>query len=675
LAARLRSPVVFAIEGVLIAATPVPPAVVLLAAERLSYTEFGFALSASVAASVLLLLCSWWYSRQPARARLSGVAAIFLMVLAIGPIVWDSPSGLLALFVVSVWALFQLFARGGPATEQKRLRSVGRAAERARWAGGAALLIGGADLLYGPSQDRGAVWLLSLSGLFAGGLAVRWVTRVPRPSWAWRHKTLLVVGLLGPLVGLIGGRAWIAAAAAGVALTVVVLTSSSSGIVRHVGKWWQPLADHPARLLLSTFFLLCVAGTALLSTPAATAATGRLPLVDAAFTSVSAVCVTGLIVRDTPVDFSFFGEACIALLIQFGGLGIMSIFAIAQNVLGRRLGLREERVLEAISDAAAGDAATSVRRVVGFTLAVESVGAALLLPLFLAAGDSLPVAAWRAVFTAISAFCNAGFALQSDSLMPYQNQPLVLHVIALLIVVGGLAPSVSQCVPAWLRGHRVPSGARLVLQTTVVLLLLGTFAFLAFEWNGMLAGMTLFQRLHNAWFQSVTLRTAGFNSVDLTSAGTPILAVMMVWMFIGGSPGGTAGGVKTTTIALLVATAWSVARGRQDVTAVGRWVRPALVYKAIAVVASGAVVWLLVILALAVTQDIAADSLAFEATSALATVGLSLGATSQLDQIGKVIVMTAMFLGRVGPVTLFMLLSDEPRPDSIRRPELQIPVG
>ena len=435
--------------------------------------------------------------------------------------------------------------------------------------------------------------------------------------------------------------------------------------------WWEILLNRPARLLLTTFLALCTLGTFLLVLPAATEA-GTINTIDAAFTSVSSVCVTGLIVLDTPNDFTFFGQACILLLIQLGGLGIMSIATVALHAMGRRLSLKQERLLTSMTDTDHKDLLQSLKTILKFTFIVEFIGAILLIYLFRASGDSFSQALWRGVFTSISAFCNAGFSLQTDSLIPFQDNALILHTVAGLIVLGGLAPATSLLLVKWLSGKQTPIPARIALVTTFIMLLAGMFFMMAFEWNGVLAGLSINDKIQNAWFQSVTLRTAGFNSVDLAQIASPTFLIMVAFMFIGGSPGGTAGGVKTTTIGILAMTFWSNITSRNDVVIQNRRIHSATIYRAITIVVSGMTIWFLVILMLQVTQQISARDIIFEATSAIGTVGLSIGATSLLDEIGKIIIIIAMFAGRIGPMTLFMVLSSEQTISASRCPEEKI---
>ncbi|MEA2061718.1 MAG: potassium transporter TrkG [Thermodesulfobacteriota bacterium] len=289
-----------------------------------------------------------------------------------------------------------------------------------------------------------------------------------------------------------------------------------------------------------------------------------------------------------------------------------------------------------------------------------------------AESDTMGMAAWRGIFTAVSAFCNAGFALQSDSLILYQSNGLILNTVAVLIIFGGMAPATSLMVPRWILGKPVPIPAKIALNTTVILLITGTFFMMAFEWDGVLSPLSIGDRIHNAWFQSVTLRTAGFNSVDIAAIASPTFLVMVAFMFIGGSPGGTAGGVKTIAMGILAMTFWANITNRNDVVTQNRRIHPSTVYRAVTIVVSGMVIWFMVVLMLQVTQQISAGALIFEATSAIGTVGLSTGATPFLDEIGKIIIIIAMYAGRIGPMTLFMLLSDAHSVSDSRCPEEKI---
>ena len=502
----------------------------------------------------------------------------------------------------------------------------------------------------------------------------RWVTAVAAVA--------AILPAAGTVLPRIGGPQ-LSAAVGSLAPAVLLLLAGQRLLVataRDVREPQDPtfldlVLSQPARALVLSFLLLCAGGTLLLELPAATVANTALSWLDAAFTAVSATCVTGLIVLDTPVDFSFLGQAIILGLIQVGGLGIMVFSAAAFVLLGRRLSLTHER---AVADVVGVEGRAGVRRAVREILVVTAVtevtATLVLFGAFLAEGDSVAMAAWRGLFTAISAFCNAGFALQSDSLIPYQDNPLILLVVAITIVVGGLGPSVVAALVA-IRS-RWNLHVRLVLVSTVLLIVGPTLAIASFEWNESLGGLSFGDRIVNAFFQAVTLRTAGFNSVDFAALTPPTTTLMILMMFVGGSPASTAGGVKTTTIAIVVLAVLAVIQGRDEVDLFGRRLPRQAVMRAVAVTTLGVLGAALGLLALQITQTMPLETLLFEVVSALGTVGLSLGATSGLDEIGKVIVIACMFVGRVGPLSLFVFLSSpKPHAAALEHPTETVLVG
>ncbi len=607
-------------------------------------------------ASLFCLATSFLILRRPQWGRVLASLALAGSIIAIIPFFESNPITVLIGAVMIIGLGYALTDFRPDSEDPQCHRPVDCSLQRARWS--ARTVFGMVVSLV--MIDRPGHFLVN------GALMVSMVVMLLLVThWLWRRfrrgtaMSLGVVVLLtmGAVVfAFMSGYLRVTAFLVSV-LTLLVLPSSIRAQERD-DRWWKILLGHPARVLLSSFLGLCSLGALLLLVPGATPGNG-ISLVDSAFTAVSAVCVTGLTVLDTPRDFTVFGQCLILLLIQLGGLGIMSITTVGLYALGRRLSLSQERLMTSMTDTDHKDLVISLVTILRFTFMVEGLGTLTLTGLFLFAGDSPGQAAWRGLFTAVSAFCNAGFGLQSDNLIPYQSNPLILHIVALLIVLGGMAPATSLLIPRWLAGRPVSVGVRLALVMTVALLIGGALMFLAFEWNGVLSGLTVADKIHNAWFQSVTLRTAGFNSVDIGVVSNPSCLIMIMLMFIGGSPGGTAGGVKTTTIALLVITFWASVTGRSEVIIQNRRIVPATINRAVTIVSSGALVWFVIVLMLEMTQQISARDLLFEATSALGTVGLTLGATSQLDDIGKIIVMIAMFVGRIGPMTLFMLLSDD----------------
>ena len=592
--------------------------------------------------------------RRPFLGRWLGGLACLTSLVAVFPHASQSPFAALTSAIALILAgttVIEPFDEG----IKVRLQHPERCLERARWAALTVPLVVAMIMIMDTSNTALEGAVLACTSMIAQVLFLHWAVA--------KNFNRLILLPLGGVVA-IGASLWFFSEiyTAGLALVIslfsLILLPKTHGIFEEETVWWDLLLDQPSRFLFTTFFSLCALGTLALTLPAASTA-GTIEFVDAVFTSVSAVCVTGLIVLDTPHDFTLFGQSAILLLIQLGGLGIMSITTVALHAMGRRLSLKQERLLTTMTDTSHQDLVHSLRLILKFTFIVELIGALFLTGFFFLNGERLPEAAWRGVFTSVSAFCNAGFALQSDSLLAYQSNPLILQGVSVLIILGGLAPATSLAIPSWIRGKRIPIPARLALITTVTLLTAGTFCVLAFEWNGLLSGMNFVDKFQNAWFQSVTLRTAGFNSLDLAKATSPTILIMVVFMLIGGSPGGTAGGLKTTTIAILSMTFWSSIGNRTEVIVQKRRLHPTTISRAVTIVVSGGIVWFLVVLMLEITQQVPSGNLIFEATSAIGTVGLSLGATARLDEIGKVIIIVAMFVGRLGPVTMFMLLTEE----------------
>lgn len=445
---------------------------------------------------------------------------------------------------------------------------------------------------------------------------------------------------------------------------------------------FSDLIDHflerPALLVVVSFVGLIGVGTLLLSFPAAAADGRPVAPLDALFTATSAACVTGLIVLDTPHAFSTFGHAVILLLIQVGGLNIMVLSTFAAILLGRGLGLRGERALGELLDIRSPRATYRlIRFIVLGTVAVEAAGAAVLASAYLGSEGGVLSAIWKGIFHAVSAFCNAGFALQSDSLVMFQRNPLVLLVMAALITAGGLGFAVLAF--AWLRltgRGRVGMAmqARIVLWASLALVLVGWAGYGVLEWNRSLAGLDLDGRLLNAFFQSVTARTAGFNSVAMGDVQPATMLLLMVLMFVGASPGGTGGGIKTTTLVVLLSAMPSMAHGRPEVTIAGRRIAADTIFRSSAILVMASLVALSGALLLLATQAIPFDVVLFETFSAFGTVGLSLGATSLVDGFGKAVILVLMLVGRVGPLTLVLLLARR-APARVGYPQTDIMVG
>jgi trk system potassium uptake protein TrkH len=515
----------------------------------------------AIACSVLVSGAGLTLARGLQVSRFLATLGLALSLWAASPVLLRAPDFVL-LFAVVALAIASALWRSRPAEPDASLRATltnpaavqsGALVAAAGWV---ALAIG--ESSYSRLVQLAAAVSVALPSLFLVGWCVRSLlagNRAALVPFACLAAGLAVASRVSaaPLWAL---AAWCTG-------LLLALPSVQSG--DDVGSDWGILIEHPARLIAGTFAGLCVLGTLVLALPASAATGHSLGLLDAAFTAVSAACVTGLVVVDTSSAFTATGQAAILLLIQFGGLGIMTFYTVALRALGRRLGLRHEIVLAEVAqiDGQAG-LYGALGLVLRLTFSVELCGAAALCLCFVREGLDWPTAAWRGLFTAVSAFCNAGFALETSSLVAHQGQPGILAIVGTLIVLGGLAPPAVMALPALLRGQVVPLQTRLVWWTTSLLAGVGFVVYLAFEWSHSLAGLAWGHKLSNAAFQSLTLRTAGFNSVDLAATQPATQVFMMAWMFVGGSPGGTAGGIKTTTAALLMLAVLASLRGRRD---------------------------------------------------------------------------------------------------------------
>lgn len=442
----------------------------------------------------------------------------------------------------------------------------------------------------------------------------------------------------------------------------------------------------PSRLVLASFALFILLGTALLALPMMQGP-GGVGLLDCLFTATSAVCVTGLITVDTATAWSPWGQGLILMLLQAGGLGIMTFSVALLYLARRRPGPRTHLAIKgALGPVPGGEMGRLVSDVLLYTFLLEGVGAAILFARFWADFPA-PTAAALAVFHSVSAFCNAGFSLFSNNLENYPSDLTINLVILALIVLGGLGFVVLRELVGRLRRpkddlprRRLSLQARLVLFTTGTLIVGGMVALLVAEWLG--KGPAWQQGPWTLLFQAITPRTAGFNTVPMSQLTNASLVVIMVLMFIGASPGSCGGGIKTTTIAVLWALAVNRLRGRSGAEAWGRTVPERQVELALLLVLGTATTLLIAVVLLSAVGladggHMRGDfiSLAFEATSALGTVGLSLGATPLLTPAGKVIIILLMFLGRLGPLAFVYSVAQSLRDPGYRLAEERVIMG
>jgi trk system potassium uptake protein TrkH len=455
--------------------------------------------------------------------------------------------------------------------------------------------------------------------------------------------------------------------------------------------------ENPMITLIASFLFLIFAGAGLLMLPRS-AADENIGFVDALFTSTSATCVTGLIVVDTGSDFSFMGQLIILTLIQLGGLGIIVFGAVFSVLLGQALSLKESVAMQDLLSAESlGRLGNMIVFIFVFTLFFEAVGAVLMVDMW----NNVP--GWEgglhelwfsSIFHSISAFCNAGFSLYSDSFIRYSGFWQIYGVVCPLIILGGLGFGVLYNL-ANLAGDRVkrllkqlfnrhyrfsmeaPKRMRLqtkiVLSVSLILIVIGTLGIVGFEIAAGQDGNFL-----DGLFQSVTARTAGFNTVDIAELSAASRLFLIILMFIGGSPGSAAGGIKTVTLAVIILTMVAAFRKRSEVECFNRSIRIVVVGRAITVVLLFMLVLLAAIFTLSVTErgnDFAMSDIIFEAASALGTVGLSTGITSSLTAMGKLTIIAVMLIGRLGPLTLLAALTFNLKPVKYSYPEEPLIVG
>lgn len=419
---------------------------------------------------------------------------------------------------------------------------------------------------------------------------------------------------------------------------------------------------NPAQIVVAAFALLILVGTALLRLPIAVDDGVAHPgVVHALFWSTSATTVTGLGSTDVAV-FSLFGELVLLALMQLGGFGIMTIGSVLALVASRRLGLRQRRLAQTeIGAVDMGELRSLLGGITKITLAVEAVIALVLFVRFATRDDVGGVgrAAYSAVFHSIAAFNNAGISLYSDSLSGFVHDPFVALPISAAIVLGGLGFPVLIELRRRLRPHQWTLHTKITLLASGVLFTVGPLVVLAFEWGNAatLGDMNIWQKLHAAWFQGVTPRTAGFNTIPIGELREPTLTIMSGLMFIGAGSASTGGGIKVTTFAVLGYAIWSEVRGDDDVNVFGRRLPPHVLRQALTVALLSVGVVFVSAIALTSLSGFSFTATLFEATSAFGTVGLSTGITPHLSTAGHVILVLVMLAGRVGPVTFVAALA------------------
>jgi len=455
------------------------------------------------------------------------------------------------------------------------------------------------------------------------------------------------------------------------------------------------IAEHPARMLASSLFVVSVFGGFLLATPFALADPTKGSFVDALFDATGAVC-GALSVSDVGRHYTFFGQAVVLLWMQIGGFGIMVLSASVAMLASRsRMEVRSTaRFAEVVDADSLSDLRATIVRIIVWTIAIEAVGAALLYVLFAglpgieaAPHDPHPLAGgggalWSAVFHSVSAFCNAGFSLFRGNIGPFVADPAVNAVICSLIVLGGLGfPVLSELTGraidfvARRPRKRLSLHARVVLVMSAILIVGGALPILLLEWSRGFSQLPFIGKVLAAFFQSITARTAGFSSVDLAALTAPSLLLMIALMFIGAGPGSTGGGIKVTTFAVLFATFRAERASAAAPTLFGREIPASTQRKAIVVTFLSALLVCTVVFLVLVFEDQPPLHVLFEATSAFGSVGCSTGIEAKMGPVGKLLLTFTMMIGRIGPLTFALAAAGVPRSTTLRLPEERVMIG
>lgn len=431
--------------------------------------------------------------------------------------------------------------------------------------------------------------------------------------------------------------------------------------------------------LVYGFAAMIAAGTILLVLPISSRSGEWTSFVDALFTATSGVCVTGLVVVDTLDYWNSFGQAVVLVLVQLGGFGFMTSTTIALVAMGRRIGLRERLLIgESIGLSTLGGLVRMVRNMLIFTLLIEVAGAAVFMIRF-SSEYSFGLALWKSVFLSVSAFNNAGFDIFGGfrSLSGYYGDYLVLLTSAVIVFLGGISFLVVQDVIKARSFKKLTLDSKMVLSITAILLTLGMFVVLLTEYTdpNTLGSMTLSQKFLNAFFQSVTSRTAGFSTLNMAYTADYALFFIMLLMFVGGASGSAAGGVKVNTVGIVFATIWSSIKGRENPGTFGKEFMIHQIYRALAVIIISIGLVSVIVFILTITEKFDFLKILFETVSAFGTVGLSTGITPDLSIAGKLLITATMFAGRLGPLTLTLALVKKQRPAKYHYPKEVIRIG
>lgn len=443
-----------------------------------------------------------------------------------------------------------------------------------------------------------------------------------------------------------------------------------------INKIYDKITLNPPLVLSLGFAILITFGGVLLSLPFFTKSGEATDLIDSMFVAASASCVTGLTPVNTFEHWNTYGHVLLIILIQIGGLGVMSLASIIPLILGKKIGMKSRQILkEQLNVESLEGMIVLFKYVLVFTFGIEILGAILLsfrfIPLY-GAGTGI----WYSIFHSISAFCNAGFDILGDSIYPFRDDILVNLTLSSLVIVGGLGFVVTSELFRRRSFEKISTHSKLVLLISGALLVLGTVMFLFLEnGDGVLQYESIKGSILESFFQSVVARTAGFYSVDLSKIKDSTALMLMGLMFVGGSPGSTAGGIKTTTLGVLFLSTHAVVRGEREPVVFGRHIGMDVVRKALAIFLVSITIVLSVSFILTITESARLVDILYETVSALATVGASKGMTADLSDVGKILITFCMYLGRLGPMTMAFAFGMKDKKSLIRYPESFISIG
>ncbi|MHC1718454.1 MAG: TrkH family potassium uptake protein [Acidaminococcaceae bacterium] len=432
------------------------------------------------------------------------------------------------------------------------------------------------------------------------------------------------------------------------------------------------------QLVALTFLMLIFTGTGFLMLPAASVSGTSLSFVDALFTATSAVCVTGLVVVDTGSYFTTFGQMVVITLIQLGGLGVMTFATLISVAIGKKINLRERLLIqEALNQETVSGVVRMVLHIVRYTFIIEFIfGSILALHFYPMYGER---AIYMGYWHSVSAFCNAGFDLfgNYDSLTKFVGDGVVNFCVMSLITLGGLGFLVMDDIVSKRRFKTLTVHSKVVILASAALVALGTLVFRMIEINNpdTIANLSVADQWLASMFQAVTPRTAGFNTVPLDKLEESSMFLMVILMIIGASPASTGGGIKTTTLAVMLMSCWAVLRGRSEIVIFERRITRKAVNKAFTILILALIMVASVAMAISAIEEMPIIHVLFEVASAFGTVGLSTGITRDLTDTSKLLLICTMYAGRVGVLTFAMLLLQKPHPEKIKYPEVKIIVG